>query len=97
MRVIARPALRAFANAHPDAASWLDGWWTTTRNASWQHLGDVRRTYNATDVFGCCTIFDVRGNHYRLITHIDYACQLVFVRAVLTHAEYDRGAWKHDC
>src|SRR5688500_14583550 len=97
MHVIARPRLRAFASEYPDAAAWLDGWWAVARRATWRHLADVRRSYNATDVFGHCTIFDVRGNKYRLIAHIDYSAQLVFVRAVLTHAEYDRGGWKHDC
>jgi mRNA-degrading endonuclease HigB of HigAB toxin-antitoxin module len=34
------------------------------------------------------------GNKYRLVAAIAYAPQLVWVKAVLTHAEYDKGAWK---
>jgi mRNA interferase HigB len=97
MRVITRPPLKAFSVKYPEAQSWLEGWWTIAKQAKWKHLGDVRQTYNATDVFSGCTIFDVRGNHFRLITHIDYTSQMIFIRAILTHQEYDRGGWKHDC
>ena len=38
----------------------------------------------------------ISGNNYRLITYIDYDYQLVFIRTVLTHAEYDKENWKND-
>ncbi len=41
-------------------------------------------------------IFDVGGNKYRLIVAIHYNTGRVYVRNVLTHAEYDRGKWKKD-
>jgi mRNA interferase HigB len=41
-------------------------------------------------------VFNIGGNKYRLITLVDYAYQKVFVRAILTHAEYDREDWKRD-
>ncbi|MFB2976909.1 type II toxin-antitoxin system HigB family toxin [Microseira sp. BLCC-F43] len=33
---------------------------------------------------------------YRLITLVDYKYQKVFIRHVLTHAEYDKEDWKND-
>jgi mRNA interferase HigB len=41
-------------------------------------------------------VFNIGGNNYRLITYPDYESQLIFVRAVLTHAEYDKETWKND-
>lgn len=35
-------------------------------------------------------MFNIHGNHYRLITRIDYLRQKIYVREVLTHAEYTR-------
>ena len=46
------------------------------------------------DSVGKWTVFNVKGNKYRLITEINYAKQFVFVRHFLTHSEYDKGAWK---
>jgi mRNA interferase HigB len=42
------------------------------------------------------TVFNVGGNNYRLIAYIDYRYRKVFIRAILTHAEYNRGGWKDD-
>lgn len=40
------------------------------------------------------TIFNVKGNEYRLLTSIDYAGGIVEVLEVPTHAEYDKNLWK---
>ena len=45
---------------------------------------------------GNCTVFNIGGNKYRLIGVIDYEGHKVFMRSVLTHAEYDKGDWKRD-
>jgi len=46
---------------------------------------------------GTCTVFIIKGNAYRLIVRINYRTGRVFIRHVLTHAEYDREGWKHEC
>lgn len=43
---------------------------------------------------GTLTVFNIGGNKYRLVARIRYDYQLVNVRAVLTHREYDEGQWK---
>jgi mRNA interferase HigB len=40
------------------------------------------------------TVFNISGNSYRLVTEVFYEDQTILVRHILTHAEYDRGAWK---
>jgi mRNA interferase HigB len=42
------------------------------------------------------TVFDIGGNKYRLITYIDYEKNKIFIRNILTHAEYDKEQWKKD-
>jgi mRNA interferase HigB len=55
---------------------------------------EVRLTFPTADAVGRFTIFNIKGNAYRLITEINYRTGRIFLRHVLTHAEYDKGAWK---
>ena len=61
-----------------------------------QRFTDVRAFYSSADQVGKCTVFNIAGNKYRLITVIHFNTGRVYVRRILTHAEYDRGAWKDD-
>jgi mRNA interferase HigB len=54
----------------------------------------MRQTFPHADAVGRLTVFDIGGGKYRLIARVNYRTQRVFIRAVLTHAEYDRGGWK---
>ena len=56
----------------------------------------LRQTFPQAHQVGNLTVFNISGNNYRLITLIDYRYQKVFVRAVLTHSEYDTDNWKND-
>ena len=94
MNVISFKRLCEFASSHKDAASPLRAWYTVARNASWQNLAEVKKVYPATDLVGRYTVFNIRGNKYRLIARIVYRSQTVFIIAVLTHEEYDLGKWK---
>ena len=57
------------------------------------HARDLRVFASADNVEGL-TVLDIGGNKFRLITSIHYNRRKVYIRAVLTHAEYDRGTWK---
>lgn len=95
--MISRKKLRDAANTHAELTSPLDAWYKITRRAKWRKLADVRRTWATADIYGDCTIFNVKGNKYRLIAWINYQTQKVFIRSVLTHADYTKGDWKNDC
>lgn len=94
MRVISHRAIVETARRHPDAGAALDNWYRITRRARWQHLGEVRKDFPHADLAGNLTVFNIKGNRYRLIARIIYSTEKVFVRGVLTHAEYDRGGWQ---
>jgi mRNA interferase HigB len=92
-------ALDRFARRHRDAQAWLAHWRAAVESAHWKSLADVRLAYAAADGVRLkgqvvVTVFNVKGNEYRLLTSIHYTRQTVLVLEVLTHAEYSRGAWK---
>jgi len=74
-------------------AEWRDA----VRVADWSNFADVRLTFNHADVYHDCVIFDVGGNKYRIIAKVRYQKHLIFIRAVLTHEEYDENKWCGDC
>jgi mRNA interferase HigB len=97
MNVISQRTLKAFWEKHDDAKEPLRSWYLTCRKARWQNLDEVQAVYPHADIYGACTIFNIGGNKYRLIVKINYARQTIFVKYVLTHAEYDRERWKNAC
>ncbi|TVQ07277.1 MAG: type II toxin-antitoxin system HigB family toxin [Leptolyngbya sp. DLM2.Bin27] len=96
MHIITRARLTAFWKKHPDSKTSLLLWYKLTVIARWQNLTEVRRVFPTADPVGNLTVFNIGGNKYRLITLIDYTYQKVFIRSVLTHAEYDKNNWKKD-
>jgi mRNA interferase HigB len=64
------------------------------KKAQWRSLAEVRQTYPHADLVGRYTVFNIKGNHYRLIAEINYRFQQILIRAILTHADYDRDKWK---
>ena len=97
MRVISRKKLRRFWTARPDAETPLQGWYQAVRSAQWKSFAEVRRAFAHADQVGRCTVFNIGGNKYRLIAAIHYNRGIVYVRNVLTHAQYDVGVWKEEC
>lgn len=97
MRVVSRKMLKNAASTYAELTPALDTWYRITKRAEWRNLADVRLTWSSTDIYGDCTIFNIKGNKYRLIAWINYHTQKVFIRGVLTHADYTKGGWKSDC
>ncbi|MBA3765526.1 MAG: type II toxin-antitoxin system HigB family toxin [Acidobacteria bacterium] len=97
MHVISRKRLKEFWEDNLDAETALSEWFKTVSKAKWENLVEVRCVYSHADVVGDCTIFNIRGNNYRLITKIYYKHQTVLIRSVLTHDDYDEEKWKDDC
>ncbi len=88
--MISRKKLKDAASRYGDIEEALDVWFRIAKSSAWRSLADVRATFASADAVGIWTVFNVRGNNYRLITEINYRSQRIFVRHVLTHAEYDK-------
>jgi mRNA interferase HigB len=96
MHLISIRNLRTDAARYPNTEKLINNWYTTVRKAKWQNLEDVRQIYRDAEAVGNFTVFNIKGNDYRLIVGIDYENQTVYYKYFLTHAEYDKGKWKND-
>ncbi len=99
MHVISRKRLREFWERHPKAESSLGRWHKVASKAYWRNLADVRTTFPHADlvkVAGGTTlvVFNVGGNDYRLAARVLFEYGRVYIRKVMTHAEYSREHWK---
>jgi mRNA interferase HigB len=94
MRIIKRAALVRFWSTHPDAKASLEAWYGVVRAAKWKSPIEMKRVYGNADLVGRRTVFNIAGNKCRLIARVNHISQTVFVLYVLTHSDYDQGAWK---
>jgi mRNA interferase HigB len=99
MRVISLKPLRAFWGKFPDAELPLRHWYRIAISVRWRSLQDVRKAYPHADGVrtrkgDTLTVINIGGNKYRLLVRIRYDFQLINVRCLLTHREYDEGDWR---
>jgi mRNA interferase HigB len=91
VRVIAKKILREFWAKHNDCEDQLKSWYKEAEEANWQIPNDIKKEYpTASFLADNRVVFNIKGNHYRLIVKINYAFSIVFIRFVGTHAEYDK-------
>ena len=97
VRVIARGTLREFVETlkgtknHAAVKSALDAWFHEVEAASWKHPAEVKAAYaNASIVGDDRVVFNIKGNSFRLVVAVDYVRQVVFIKWVGSHADYDR-------
>lgn len=96
MHVISRKKLLEFAAEHGDVFTTLDNWFRVAKAASWRNLHEVQQVYPSAEAVGNFTLFNIKGNNYRLIADVVYSSQTIYIKYVLTHAEYDKEKWKND-
>ena len=94
MRIISNSALRAFSVRHPLADDPLQGWRRVIEKNSFANWMALKKAFNTVDKVGDLAVFDIGGNKYRLIAYIRFEKQIIYIKVVLTHTEYDKGAWK---
>jgi mRNA interferase HigB len=94
VRIVSKAALIRFAKIEPEALEPLLRWHRIATAARWNSLADVKQDFLHADYVAPFTVFNVGGNKYRVVVTIKYRWQMVYVRHVLTHQEYDLGKWK---
>lgn len=93
-RLISNRVLREFAAAHADAEQPLQDWRRSVEKGSFSNFAELRAAFGSVDKVGRVFVFNIGGNKYRLVAAVDFAHGRVFVKAVLTHGEYDKEKWK---
>ncbi len=91
MRVIALSTLREFWRRHPPAQVPLESWYAEASRATWKSPAEVKLAHrNASFLPGDRVVFNIKGNDYRLIVAMRYRSQIMYVRFIGTHREYDK-------
>ena len=90
MHVISKKALENFWLRHSAARIPLESWYRIVAATSFDTFAEVKQTFNTADYVAPYIVFDVGGNNFRVITVIHFNRQKLYVRHVLTHAEYDK-------
>ena len=94
MHVINKSSWREAVAADHSLEGPISEWYKVAKNATWGSLVEVRQVYAHADFVDPYTVFNIKGNTYRLIVKIEYRHQLIFVKHLLTHEDYDKGRWK---
>ena len=91
MRIISRRLLRDFWEKHPDAVSALQTWYHDVEGADWKSPAEIKAVYvNVSFLADNRVVFNIKGNHYRLVVVVVYQHGVVYIRFVGTHKEYDQ-------
>jgi len=97
MRVIARKTLREFVDGmsgrHDQQAvkASLDAWFDEVSKASWTNAAEIKRHYATASIVSAeRLVLNIRGNHYRLVVAVDFEKQIVWIKWIGTHKDYNR-------
>ncbi len=94
MHIITRKRLPEFARKHPDCNAALESWYRIVKHTKFNSFTELKQTFPSAAQVGNFTVVNMGGNKARLIAAIQDNTFRVYIRYVLTHREYDRGAWK---
>jgi len=90
MRIIAKSTLRDFWDENNDCKQALLSWYKVVRKAEWKNFNEVKRQFGSCKILGQDRIiFKIKGNNYRLIIKITFTNQIVWIRFIGSHEEYD--------
>ena len=94
MRIISKAAIGEFCEQYPEAREPLMHWYRATKRAAWRNVVETRRDFPHADAAGVFTVFNIGGNNFRLVAAIKHRWQVVYIRSILTHTEYNKDKWK---
>lgn len=94
MKVITNRRLREFSALHPQAEQPLQEWRRIIEKNSFATFAALKQIFGSADKVGELVVFNIGGNKYRLAAYVQFTRQVLYIKAVMTHAEYDKGNWK---
>ncbi len=90
MRIFTEQKLKEYIEQHPDTKTALQEWVSIVKRSEWTCFADVKKTFNSADnIEKQRYVFNIKGNHYRLVVVIKFTIGFVYIRFIGTHKEYD--------
>ena len=101
MRIITKRRILSYAQSHPNSAPSLSAWLSASDAAAWESFVHLRQTFPHADQVTTAskrtvTVFNIAGNHHRLITAIHYNTGIIYILKILTHSDYSKDRWKKE-
>lgn len=91
MRIFTEQKLKEYISKRPETKAALQEWVSIVKKSEWSCFADVKATFNSVDNVGNQHyVFNIMGNHFRVVVVIKFTIQFVYIRFVGTHEEYDR-------
>lgn len=91
MRVIAKRTIVEFYTKNAASKIALEDWYIIVCKADWNGFSEVKNTFNTADFVGNERfVFNIKGNYYRLVAKILFVPQIMYIRFIGTHSEYDK-------
>jgi mRNA interferase HigB len=91
MRVIAKKHLSVYWLKHPETEQSLKAWYDEAIKATWKTPQEIKAQYASASILaGNRVVFNIKGNHHRLIVSVAYQFGALYIKFIGTHAEYDK-------
>ena len=91
MRIFTEQTLKEYIERNPDSKTALQEWTAIVKRSKWRCFADIKATFNSADNVGNQRyVFNIKGNHYRLVAVIKFTIGFVYIRFIGTHDEYDK-------
>lgn len=82
--------MRDYWVKHSDVEDALRAWYQDVHRADWKMPEDIKNIYpSASIVANNRVVFNIKGNHYRLIVAVNYQFGIVYIRFIGSHQDYD--------
>lgn len=90
MHVISQKRIWEAKERYKETASALDAWYRIVRASTFANFAQLKAAFPSVDKVGDQCVFDVGGNKLRIIAKVEFRQGKIFIRQVLTHAEYSK-------
>jgi mRNA interferase HigB len=90
MRVVSLQTLKVYWEGNPETKQQLLAWYAEVLAAQWSQPTDIKERFGSASILkNRRVVFNIKGNHYRLIVAVAYKLGVVYVKFIGTHKEYD--------
>lgn len=69
----------------------MRAWYTEAKKARWKGPQEIKTEYRTASILrNNRAVFNIKGNTYRLVVAVKYEFQIVYIRFIGTHEEYNK-------